>query len=113
MTDLGNFPETGVKSADNKIAAGGWVVTYPPEVMPQESEFEVWHGSLIGPGGYALLYIDTALFSVIENGKINEYTPSIPMHVRKGQYITIHWSIATGTAPKVWLYFRTPETGQE
>lgn len=102
----------GALSAANRIASGNWLVTYTPEMLPRDATFEVWHGAVIGPGGYFRVYLDDALFGVGENGAINEYSPKQPMFVRKGQTITLHWSIATGTAPQCWLYFRQPEVGR-
>lgn len=111
-SNLGFRDRTGVLSPDNRFTPGGWVITYRPEDMPAEAEFEVWHGAIRGPGGRFLVYIDNALFGVGENGSTNEYSPKIPMFIRKGQTITLHWSIATGTAPQAWLYFRRPEVGR-
>lgn len=110
--NLGQRSAVGALSQANRVTPGGWVVTYTPEMMPSDSEFEVWHGMIIGPGGYFLVYIDDAGFGVGENGKINEYSPKTPMFVRKGQTITLNWSISTGAAPVCWLYFRQPEVGR-
>lgn len=112
MGDLGNLSAQGVLSTTNRVASGGWVITFVPSAMPYDSAFEVWHGAIRGPGGYFLVYIDDKLYGVGENGLINEYAPPVAMYVRKGQTITLHWSIATGTAPMAWLYFRQPEVGR-
>jgi hypothetical protein len=101
----------GTSVYQNRITAGAWVVRFKPDALPRD-DFEVWHGFANGPGGYFFVYIDDAPFGVGENGRINEYTPVIPMFVRKGQEISLHWSIATTPAPQVWLYFRQPEVGK-
>ncbi len=111
MSDLGSRSAVGALSAANKITAGGWVVTFRTQDMPQ-SDYEVWHGAAIGPGGYFLVYLDDTLFGVGENGRINEYAPPQAMYVRAGQSITLHWSIATGTAPQVTFRVREPEVGR-
>lgn len=111
MSDLGKLPRIGVTSQLNRITPGGWVVFFRTQDLPT-ADFEVWHGSARGPGGYALVYLDDALYGVLENGQINEYAPTIAMFVKDGQEISVHWSIATGTAPTVTLYFRTPEVGR-
>lgn len=110
--NLGHRYTVGALSALNKVTAGGWVAIFTPDDLPSESEFEMWHGAIRGPGGYFLTYIDDALYGVGENGRINEYSPSTAMLVRKGSTISLHWSIATGAAPTVWLYFRRPEVGR-
>ncbi len=110
--NLGMLPATGVLSAANQVTPGCWVVSYPTQILPSMGDFEVWHGAIRGPGGYFLVYLDDALFGVGENGSINEYAPPTAMYVRKGQSITLHWSISTGTAPRCWLYLREPEVGQ-
>lgn len=113
MGYLGARTTLGVLSANNRITAGGWVVTFTPEVFQvNDAEFEIWHGSLRGPGGYALVYIENDLFGVAENGEINEYSPAGgAMFIRKGQTVTLHWSINSGSAPQVWFYLREPEIG--
>lgn len=110
--NLGFRSAEGVISASNYLTAGCWVVTFTPEEMPAEPEFEIWHGAIRGPGGYFLVYIDNAMFGVGQNGLINEYTPVQPMFIRKGQTVTLNWSISTGNAPRAWLYFRQPEVGR-
>jgi hypothetical protein len=96
----------------NPITAGAWVVRFPPEDLPRDINFEAYHGSAIGPGGFALVYLDNDLYGVLENGRYNEFSPnSAAMFVTKGQTIFLYWSIATGAAPKVWFYLRDPEVG--
>lgn len=109
--DLGSRPATGVLSQANKITAGGWVVTFKSQDLPKESRFECWHGVAVGPGGYFLTYLGGVLYGVGQNGRLNEYAPNVPMLVKAGQDIELHWSIATGSAPQVTLYFRQPEVG--
>jgi hypothetical protein len=109
---LGHKTETGALSAANKVTSGAWVVTFTPDVFGQgDIDFEVWHGAARGPGGYFETYLDETFYGVGENGRINEYTPSLPMFVRRGQTFSVHWSIATGTAPTVTLFLREPEVG--
>lgn len=112
MSDLGHRSAVGVLSPANLVTPGAWVVQFTPEMMPNESAFEIWHGAVRGPGGYFLVYIDNSLYGVGENGLINEYAPPTPMYVRKGQNVSLHWSISTPPAPQVWLYFRQPEVGR-
>ena len=111
MTDMGDRYAVGALSPDNLITPGCWVVSFTSSNLPIDNEYEMYHGALRdGPGGYFLMYRGSSLYGVGVNGKVNEYNPDIPMYCRKGQEISLHWSIATGTAPKVWLYFRTPTT---
>jgi hypothetical protein len=110
--NLGNRTGVGVLSALNKVTAGGWVITYQPQDLPRDMDFEVYHAAARGPGGYFLVFIDDSLYGVGENGTINEYAPTIPMYVRKGQTVSLHWSIATGSAPSCTLYCREPEVGR-
>lgn len=112
MSNLGQRSAAGKLDPNNRVTPGGWVVTFPPEVLPADPAFECWHGAIIGPGGYFQLWIDNALYGVGENGAINEYAPPTAMYVIKGQTITLHWSILTGKAPQAWLYFRQPEVGR-
>jgi hypothetical protein len=112
MGQLGFRDAIGALTAANLVTAGAWVVTFTPEMMPSEPEFEIWHGALRGPGGYALVYIDNELFGVAENGSINEYSPPTAMFIRKGQTVSLHWSIALAPAPHVWFRFRQPEVGR-
>lgn len=110
--NLGVRTRLGTLSTANRIASGNWVIEFRPQDLPADSDFEVWHGAIRGPGGYFLVYLDDSLYGVGENGLINEYAPDIAMYVRKGQAITLHWSTATGTAPQAWLYLREPEVGK-
>ncbi len=113
MSDnLGVIPAAGVASTKNKIVNNGWVITYPTQVLPRDVDFEMWHAAIRGPGGYFLVYIDDWLYGIGENGLINEYAPSIAMYVVKGQEISFHWSITTGTAPSAWIYLRKPQIGR-
>jgi hypothetical protein len=111
MSDLGPRTKEGVKLTTNKILPGAWVVTFPAIDMPRDP-YEVYHGALTGPGGYAQVYLDETLEDIIENGHISAFDPNIATYVRPGQVITIHWSTASGTAPKVTLKIRTPEAGR-
>lgn len=99
-------PIVGVQLATNFYVPGAWVCTFTPEDLPSDQEFECYHGFVRGPGGTFLVYIENAGFGVGQNGTINEYAPSIPMRIRKGQTITLNWNIATGNPPVAWLYFR-------
>jgi hypothetical protein len=110
--NLGSASAIGALSAQNRIVAGAWMITFVPTLLPQQESYEVWHAAALGPGGYFRVYIDDKLYGIGQNGSINEYTPSIPMFVVRGQIITMHWSIATGAAPQAWLYFRRPEVGR-
>lgn len=113
MGYLGYRTATGrTTGVTNKVTSGAWVVTFTPEIFGQGAEeFEIWHGAARGPGGYFLTFIDDTFYGVGENGRINEYTPPIPCFMRRGQTFSLHWSIATGTAPQVTLFLRTPEIG--
>lgn len=112
--NLGQQVAVGALDVNNQVTPGTplWVVKFTPEMLPREMEFEVWHGAVRGPGGFFYVYIDNTFYGVGENGRINEYAPSIPMFVRRGQTISLHWSIASGTAPTATLYFRVPEVGK-
>lgn len=115
MAYLGFRTAVGVATTQNKHTPGTslWVVTFLPQNLPSEAEYECWHGSIRGPGGLFLVYLDDALYGVGENGLINEYAPpGGAMFIRKGQTITLNWSIAAAPAPQAWLYFRTPEVGR-
>jgi hypothetical protein len=93
------------------IAAGNWSVTFTPQIMPASERFEIYHGAARGPGGYFLVFLGGTFYGVGQNGRINEYAPNIPMLVKKGQDVVLHWSVATGTAPVVTFFFRDPEVG--
>lgn len=112
MADLGSRFAVGALSTANKVTSGAWVVTFRTQDMPL-TDYEIWHGACVGPGGFFQVYKDDSLFGIGENGRINEYSPrGAAMYVRAGQSITFHWSIATGTAPQVTLYLREPEVGK-
>lgn len=109
--NLGHRAEEGALNPNNPVTPGAWTVEFKPAVLPSE-HFEVWHGALVGPGGHAIVYLDNTMYGVAQNGRINEYAPSIPMYVMKGQTIFVHWSIGTGTFPTVTFFFRQPEVGR-
>lgn len=109
MSYLGNRYAVGVLSGLNLVTPGAWVVTFGVDLMPQDADFEIYHGFARGPGGYFLSYIDNSGYGAAENGLINEYSPAQAMYVRKGQIVTLHWSIDTTPAPQVWFYLRTPK----
>lgn len=101
----------GKVGANNPYVAGGWVIQFQPQDLVQNADFEIYHGSIKGPGGTFVVYIGQDQYGVAANGKINEYAPSIPMYVRKGQFIFFYWSISTTPAPQAWIYLRTPQGG--
>lgn len=116
MGNLGHRTARGVLASGqivNRVTPGGWVITFPTQVLPSDIDFEVWHAVIRGPGGYFYTYLDDIAYGVGANGRINEYAPaSSAMLVLKGQAITFHWSIASGVAPTAWIYLRTPEVGR-
>ena len=115
MANLGTRKAIGALATaanPNRVTSGAWIVSFTPTVVGLgDVDFEVWHGAAKGPGGYFHVYIDDSFFGVGENGTINEYAPQIPMYVRRGQSVSLHWSIATGTAPEVTFWLREPEVG--
>lgn len=107
-------PVAGVLTTQNKVTPGTalWVATFRPQDLAVSPAAEVYHGSLRGPGGYFLVYIDEWFYDIGVNGLINAYDPKWPMYIREGQSISFHWSTGTGSAPQVWLYLREPEVGR-
>lgn len=96
----------------NRVVSGAWLVRFPVNVLPVDSQFEVYHGSLRGPGGQVAVYINDKQWGIILNGRRSEYAPKIPMYVNKGEEISFHWTIISGTAPHVWIWLRIPEVGR-
>jgi len=109
--DWGIVRGVGALSAANKILSGAWVISFTPDMLPR-NDSECYHGAILGPGGYFVVYLDESLHSNGANGLINTYEPSIPMFVARGRTITMHWSTASTPAPQAWLYFRPPEVGR-
>lgn len=116
MADLGHRTGTGFLATaqfPNLVTAGGWVIRFPPEQLPADMQFEMWHGSVRGPGGFFMVYMDDIRFGIGSNGTINEYAPrGSAMLVKKGQTIFFFWSIATGAAPTATIFLREPEVGR-
>jgi hypothetical protein len=114
MSNLGQRAANGILTTNNFITPGTslWVITFKPSDLSVSPDAEVWHGAAKGPGGYFLVYLDDSLYGVGENGLVSEYAPTTAMYFRDGQTITAHWSIGTGTAPRMWLYLREPEVGR-
>ena len=97
----------------NRVTPGGWVATFPAQVLPSDSDFEVYHAAIRGPGGYFLVFIDNTHYGTAFNGRIDEMAPaSAAMYIRKGQEISFHWSIASGQAPIANIFLREPEVGR-
>lgn len=96
----------------NRVVSGAWLVRFPVDQLPSDPAYEVYHGSLRGPGGQVLVYINDKQWGVILNGRRSEYAPKIPMYVHKGEEISFHWTVTSGTAPQVWLWLRLPEVGR-
>jgi hypothetical protein len=107
MTSLGSRNAVGFLDPANVNGAGNWTVRFRPDDLNIPGEFEVYHISLRGPGGFFDVYIDDAFYSTAIRGDRNEYDPTQPMILREGQTVYFYWTIATGTAPKVWVYCRT------
>lgn len=107
MTYLGRRSATGAPDPSNPLGAGCWSVKFgPADLYP--ADFEVYHIAVEGPGGTFRVYIDNAFYSPAARGDINEYDPVHPMYMRRGESILFYWSIATGSAPSVTIYSRTP-----
>ncbi len=111
MADLGDNTAVGVLTTQNNINNGTnvWVVTFDVTKLPREQNFEIYRGSAEGPGGYFKMYLDGKFCSAGANGVINIFDPNTSLFVRKGQTITVEWSIGTGNAPQVRFWFRQPE----
>lgn len=115
MGNLGDTVATGVLSTQQLLIPGTslWVCTFDTPKLPREQDFEIYHGSAEGPGGYFKVYLDRKFYGAGKNGIINEYNPrTAAMYVRKGQQIDVVWSIGTGVAPTVRFWMRTPEVGK-
>ena len=110
MSYLGTCQARGVLSPLNRVTLGAWVVTFTPDDFGQGSDFEVYRGYAEGPGGYFKTYLNGTPYGNGLNGLINEFAPVSAMFVRRGSTFELHWSIATGSAPLVVLYMRTPTT---
>lgn len=107
MTYLGRRSATGFLNPGNPLGAGNWSVRFTPaDLYP--ADFVIYHAVLTGPGGSFRVFIDDAFYSVAPRGDINEYDPVNAMYVRRGESILFHWTIATGAAPAVTIYARTP-----
>ena len=119
MANLGFRRAVGIAGTavnQNRIVAGGWIITFRPEDLPGNPAFEMWHAAITGPGGYFLVYLDDYLYGVGGNGSINEYAPGgSAMYIMKGQTVTLHWSLTPATgpgAPVAYIYLREPEVGR-
>jgi hypothetical protein len=115
MGQLGDTVATGKLSTQQLFIPGTllWVCSFPVDNLPRDQDFEVYHGSAEGPGGVFKVYLDDKFYGAGRNGTINEYNPrSSAMYVRKGQAITVVWSIGTGNPPTVRFWMRTPEVGK-
>jgi len=108
---LGVRQASGEIGPANRNVAGAYVVTFSPDNFGVPDDFEIFHIAIKGPGGNFEVWIDETFYSTTDRGDINEYDPKWAMPVRRGQSVTFHWSLATGTAPQVWMFLRRP--GQE
>lgn len=107
MSYLGRRSKTGFLDPNNPLGAGNWTAKFTPaDLYP--ADFVVYHAALTGPGGTFRVFIDNAFYSTAARGDINEYDPVHPMYVRRGESILFYWTIATGAAPEVTIYARTP-----
>lgn len=105
--NLGQRSANGVKSAQNPLLSGGWVVTFAPADLGIQVPFEVYHAALSGPPASAFqVYLDTTFYSYAPRGDINEWDPTQPMHVNPGQTISFYWNVSSGTAPMVAIFCR-------
>jgi hypothetical protein len=115
MSNLGDTVANGVLSTQQLLKPGTplWVCTFEPKMLPRDQDFEIYHGSAIGPGGYFLVYLNDKLYGIGKNGILNEYSPrGSAMYVTKGSTVTVVWSIGTGVIPVVRYWMRTPEVGK-
>jgi hypothetical protein len=104
---LGQRAQTGVLLATNKNVPGAWVVTFlSQDLYPQD--FDIYHMALKGPNGNFDVYIDDSFYSTAVRSDRNEYDPKQPMHVRRGQTVSFHFSSTSAPAPQVWLYAKRP-----
>jgi hypothetical protein len=111
MGSLGDNVATGALTTVSNILPGTavWVCTFDASKLPRDQDFEIYHGSAEGPGGFFKMYVDNKFSSAGANGTINIYDPNTALPIRKGQTITVEWSIGSGNAPTVRLWFRQPE----
>lgn len=109
MGNLGSRPATGKLDRNNPLGTNFWTVTFDPPKLAIQIPFEVYHIAISGPTGSSFqLYIDSAFYSNVARGDINDWDPSQPMHMRPGQTIYFYWNTGSGTAPMVSIFCREP-----
>lgn len=96
----------------NRLVSGAWLVRFPTQVLPADMDFEVYHATILGPGGKFAVYIDDQQYSTCLNGRLANGFSQSAMYVKKGQEISFNWTISTPPAPKVWIWLRQPEVGR-
>ena len=110
MDDLGSRQQRARLNPNNPHRANGWTATFDPQVLSIPSDFIVYHMALRnGPPGSAMfVYVGDVFYSVAARGDINEWDPSQPMYVQRGQTLHFHWNLGTGSAPVVSIFCRQP-----
>lgn len=113
MGNLGNVEAIGRLVTPNLMTPGTplWTCTFQPQDLPRDTDYEAYHGTALGPGGFFFVYLDGKFYGAGQNGLFNEYNPVNAMYVRKGQQIDVVWSVGTNTGtfpPVVRFWLRTP-----
>jgi hypothetical protein len=107
---LGSRQEVGRTGvATNPYGQTMWTVTFSPDVLRIPIDYEIYHISLKGPAPSACqVFIDTVFYSIAARGDNNDWDPSQPAFVRKGQTVYFYYSSAANPAPVVSLFARQP-----
>lgn len=109
MADLGNRMKNGTLDAENPLLTGGWTVVFHPQDTALPADYIVYHIAILGPPGSSFrVYIDRVFYSNVARGDINEFDPSQPMYVRRGQSLFFYWNTAAGNRPQVSIFCREP-----
>lgn len=106
---LGHRTESGSLDSNNKVFAGGWTVSFTPDIIASPDPCECYHIALRGPSAsYLEVWLDETFYSNVARGDKNDFDAVQPIRITPGTTMFFYWSIDGSTRPTVSIFLRTP-----
>lgn len=114
MGYVGNVQATGVADPNNRLLAGGWTVTFDPNVTGWHNAVEVFHIAVQGPlVSLFHVYLNTTFYDAVFGGGANSWDPSQPLFMPIGSTLYFYYNTVTTPAPVISIFGREPRISDQ
>ena len=96
---------------ENPFGTGMWTVSFHADCFVTRVPFEIYHFAIQGPAGSSFqVWIDSVFYDYVEQGDVNSWDGSQPLHLQPGKDVHFYWNTATGSPPTVSAFWRIPRS---